>query len=259
MKKITGFILGITVLTGALSAQTKEELAKVDTVLSKMSPRARRELIITDKSAFVKDLKIVLEEEKKYSNDGDLPLYFLIDKKHYAPKPYEPKNLKKLVSNNYYNINRADLSLRPDIEEALVKMAKASQADGITLLISSTYRSYDYQAKLFQRWVDIDGLEEAERESARPGTSQHQLGSAIDFGSISNDFINTKMGKWLFNNAWKYGWTLSFPQQYEDITGYRYECWHYRFVGIPAAQLQRKYFNDVQQYMLEFIDLWKNL
>ena len=138
-------------------------------------------------------------------------------------------------------------------------MAKASQADGITLLISSTYRSYDYQAKLFQRWVDTDGLEEAERESARPGTSQHQLGSAIDFGSISNDFINTKMGKWLFNNAWKYGWTLSFPQQYEDITGYRYECWHYRFVGIPAAQLQRKYFNDVQQYMLEFIDLWKNL
>ena len=84
MKKITGFILGITVLTGALSAQTKEELAKVDTVLSKMSPRARRELIITDKSAFVKDLKIVLEEEKKYSK-SDISRMSTADLKTLAP------------------------------------------------------------------------------------------------------------------------------------------------------------------------------
>lgn len=237
--------------------QSAEELEKIDLVLSKMSARARKEISISNKEEFIKDLKNVLAEEKKYTQD-DLPLYFLIDKKHFAPENYAPKNLKKLVPNNYYNINRSDLSLRPDVEENLKVMAKAAQADGITLLVSSTYRSYDYQAKLFQRWVEIDGLEEAERESARSGTSQHQLGSAIDFGSITNDFINTKQGKWLFNNAHKYGWSLSFPQEYEDITGYRYECWHYRFIGIPACKLQKKYFNNVQQYMLEFIDLWKN-
>lgn len=237
--------------------QSAEELEKIDLVLSKMSARARKEISISNKEEFIKDLKNVLAEEKKYTQD-DLPLYFLIDKKHFAPENYAPKNLKKLVPNNYYNINRSDLSLRPDVEENLKVMAKAAQEDGITLLVSSTYRSYDYQAKLFQRWVEIDGLKEAERESARPGTSQHQLGSAIDFGSITNDFINTKQGKWLFNNAHKYGWSLSFPQEYEDITGYRYECWHYRFIGIPACKLQKKYFNNVQQYMLEFIDLWKN-
>ncbi|MGN0739518.1 MAG: M15 family metallopeptidase [Treponema sp.] len=257
MKKIICAFFTIISALSCSFGQTKEELAKVDMVLSKMPLRAQRELSFKDKAEFVRDLKTVLEEEKKYTQD-DLPLYFLIDKKHHAPKNYEPKNLKKLVQNNYYNINRSDLSLRPDVEENLKIMAKAAQADGITLLVSSTYRSYDYQAKLFQRWVEIDGLEEAERESARPGTSQHQLGSAIDFGSITNDFINTKQGKWLRDNAHKYGWSLSFPQEYEDITGYRYECWHYRFIGIPACQLQRKYFNNVQQYMLEFIDLWKN-
>ena len=140
----------------------------------------------------------------------------------------------------------------------LQKMAKAAKNDGITLLVRSTYRSYEYQKNLFQYWVDRDGLVEAERESARPGTSQHQLGSAIDFGMLSNEFMNTPQGKWLYNNGWKYGWSLSFPQEYEDITGYRYESWHYRFIGIPACKFQRKYFNNVQQYMLEFIDLWKS-
>ena len=100
-------------------------------------------------------------------------------------------------------------------------------------------------------------MEEAERESARPGTSQHQLGSAIDFGSITDDFDETTMGKWLYANASKYGWSLSFPKNYEDITGYRWECWHFRYIGVPACQMQRKWFGNVQQYMLEFIDLWK--
>lgn len=259
MKKAVFLLAGLLMTAAIASAQTKSEIEKVDRVLKQMSPRAQKELVIQDKAAFVKDLKAVLEEEKKYPNSGDLPLYFLIDKKHYAPKGYEPKNLKKLTACTNYNISRSDLSLRPDVEANLQIMGEAARKDGITLLVSSTYRSYDYQAKLFQRWVDIDGLEEAERESARPGTSQHQLGSAIDFGSITNDFINTSQGKWLYNNAWKYGWTLSFPQEYEDITGYRYECWHYRYVGIPAAQLQKKYFRNVQQYMLEFIDLWKNM
>ena len=103
-------------------------------------------------------------------------------------------------------------------------MAKAALNDGIKLLVSSTYRSYSYQEKLFAKWVAIDGLEEAERESARPGTSQHQLGVAIDFGSITDDFAETYMGKWVYENAAKYGWSLSFPKGYEDITGYRWEC-----------------------------------
>ena len=123
--------------------------------------------------------------------------------------------------------------------------------------MSSAYRSYSYQERLFNNYVRVDGIEAAERYSARPGTSQHQLGMAIDFGSITDDFAETKMGRWVYNNAARFGWTLSFPKGYEDITGYQWECWHFRYVGISAAKMQKKYFCDIQQYMLEFIDLWQ--
>lgn len=232
------------------------DFAKIDEVLSKMSARAQREIIISDKSEFLSDLYNVLAEEKKYRSD-DLNLYYLIDKKHTVSSDYVPKDLVPLVKNDFYSINRNDLSLRPDVEKALREMAQASLKDGIRLLVSSTYRSYEYQKNLFAYWVKVDGLEEAERESARPGTSQHQLGVAIDFGSITDDFADTEMGKWIYANGEKFGWSLSFPKQYEDITGYRWESWHFRYIGVPACRMQKKWFCGVQQYMFEFIDLWK--
>lgn len=238
-------------------AAVNPDIEKVSRVLSMMSERARNEIQITDKEDFLKDLYFVLAEEKKYT-DQDLPLYYLIDKKHSVGSDYVPRNLVPLVKNDWYSINRNDLSLRPDVEKALRDMAEASLKDGVRLLVSSTYRSYQYQEKLFARWVQIDGLEEAERESARPGTSQHQLGSAIDFGSITDDFADTRMGKWVYENGAKYGWSLSFPKNYEDITGYRWESWHFRYIGVPACRFQEKWFRNVQQYMLEYIDLWKN-
>jgi len=233
------------------------EIEKFNRVYNKMGNRFKSEIHITDKEAFLSDLKTVLEEEKKY-NPNDVPLYYLIDKKHNIGENYVPDGLVKLTDKTDYNFWREDLSLRPDAEAALRVMARAAKADGITLLVSSTYRSYEYQKKLFQRWVDIDGLEEAERESARAGTSQHQLGLAIDFGSIDDSFAETKMGQWIYSHGAEYGWSLSFPKNYEDITGYRWESWHFRFVGVPACLFQKKYFNDVQQYMFEFIDAWKN-
>ena len=105
----------------------------------------------------------------------------------------------------------------------------------------------------------VDGIEEAERESARAGTSQHQAGCAIDFGNIEDSFINTKEGLWLSENAHKYGWSLSFPKGYEDVTGYRWECWHYRYLGKTFLEIQQKWFNNIQQFALEFFDIWKNL
>lgn len=232
------------------------DFVKIDEILSRMSPRAQEEIVISDKNEFLSDLYNVLSEEKKYRSD-DLNLYYLIDKKHPVSSTYVPKDLVPLVKNEFYSLNRNDLSLRPDVEKALREMAQASLKDGIRLLVSSTYRSYDYQKNLFNYWVKVDGLEEAERESARPGTSQHQLGVAIDFGSITDDFADTEMGKWIYRNGAKFGWSLSFPKQYEDITGYRWESWHFRYIGVPACRMQEKWFCGVQQYMLEFIDLWK--
>lgn len=267
MKKVLGLmIFSLALFSACAQKKVKEpvsavetvnpEIEKIDRILEMMSPRAQAELKIVNKEDFLKDLHFVLAEEKKYRSD-DLELYYLIDKKHNVGSDYVPKDLVPLVKNDLYSINRNDLSLRPDVEKALRVMAQAALEDGIRLLVSSTYRSYSYQERLFAKWVAIDGLEEAERESARPGTSQHQLGSAIDFGSITDDFADTKMGAWMYENGAKYGWSLSFPKKYEDITGYRWESWHFRYVGVPACRFQDKWFRNVQQYMLEFIDLWK--
>lgn len=232
--------------------------AKVDAVVSRMSARflAKYQITESNKAQFIKDLQEVLDEEKTFRAD-DKSLFFLIDKKNKAESTYVPKDLIDLKANEYFNLNKAGMKIRPEAYEALKVMGLAAQKDGIKLLVSSVYRSYEYQDNLFNYWVSVDGLEEAERESARPGTSQHQLGTAVDFGSISDDFDQTKMGQWMYAHAAEYGWSLSFPKGYEDVTGYRWECWHFRYVGKKACQLQKKYFGDVQQFMLEFINEWK--
>ncbi len=238
------------------TTQPNPDIEKLNAVYAKMSSRFKSEVKIEEPYEFLADLKTVLEAEKQYAGD-DLPLYFLIDKTHTVGADYEPKNLVALVKNDDYVINKTTLSLRPDAAKALSVLGRAAQKDGVMLDVSSTYRSYEYQKNLFDYWVRVDGLEEAERESARPGTSQHQLGVAVDFGSIDDNYDKTPGGKWMYAHAAEYGWSLSFPKEYEDITGYRWECWHFRFIGVEACRFQKKWFNDVQQYMLEFIDEWK--
>lgn len=263
MKKTFISILLFTAVFTAnpLIAKPKEtienpEIKKLNTVLSSMTERCKAAIPNGNPEEFLEDLHKVLAEEENMPSD-DLSLYYLIDKKHNVGSDYVPKNLVKLVKNNDYIINKNTLSLRPDAEKALRLMAQASKKDGVTLDVSSTYRSYEYQKALFQHWVDVDGLEEAERESARAGTSQHQLGTAIDFGSIDDDFDLTPAGQWIYKHGEEYGWSLSFPKGYEDVTGYRWECWHFRYIGKTACDFQKKWFSDIQQFMLEFIDAWK--
>lgn len=238
------------------------EFNKIGRVLEKMSERCRSaisisgEMSVSDKEQFLSDLHNVLDSERNFSSD-DLSPFFLIDKKNSVSADYVPENLVHLVQNDLYAINKNSLSLRPEAAEALNVLAAAAKDDGITLTVSSTYRSYDYQKNLFEYWVRVDGLEEAERESARPGTSQHQLGMALDFAPVDDAFAETSAGKWVYENAAKFGWSLSFPQGCEDVTGYRWESWHFRYIGVPAVQFQQKYFGDVQQFMIEFIDTWK--
>lgn len=231
------------------------EIEKLGRVLFSMTDRCKDAVTNGDPEDFLADLHRVLDEQADFRTD-DLPLYFLIDKKHSVPAEYEPKDLIAVKSNDLWNVSRNDLSLRPEAYRALEKLSAAALEDGIKLLVSSTYRSYEYQEGLFNRYVAQDGLALAERYSARPGTSQHQLGCAVDFGSVTDDWADTKMGKWVYDNAADYGWSLSFPKEYEDVTGYMWECWHFRYIGRAACQFQKKWFSDVQQFMLEFIDAW---
>lgn len=231
--------------------------AKVQSILSNYEFPSKT-LILAYTEDFIKDLEMVLSSEDE--------TLVLVDKTHPLPVGYVPPELVKLDGNNpatgtpaSYVISRNDLSLTPETEKILEVMASDAREEGITLVVSSTYRSYDYQKSIYERNVRLYGQEVTDRESARAGHSQHQLGTAIDFGSITDDFEYTKPGQWLFANAKKYGFSLSFPKGMEPVTGYRYECWHYRYIGVNACNLQEKWFDDVQQYMLEFINYWRTI
>lgn len=233
------------------------EIEKLNRVLMSMSDRCKEAIPNGNPEEFLADLHKVLDEEKTFRAD-DLSLYYLIDKKHFVSSDYVPKDLMPVKNNDLWNVSRNDLSLRPEAYAALEELSRAALADGIKLMVSSTYRSYQYQEGLFNRYVAQDGVELAERYSARPGTSQHQLGVAIDFGSITDDWGDTKMGKWVYEHAAEYGWSLSFPQGYEDVTGYMWECWHFRYIGKTACEFQKKWFGNIQQFMLEFIEAWES-
>lgn len=238
-----------------LQSELNPEIERLNRVLLSMSDRCKASIPNGDPEEFLADLHRVLEVEKNFRTD-DLSLYYLIDKKHAVGSDYVPRDLIPVKGNELWNVSRNDLSLRPEAYAALEDLSRAALNDGIKLLVSSTYRSYQYQEGLFNRYVKQDGLELAERYSARPGTSQHQLGVAVDFGSITDDWGDTKMGKWVYDHAADFGWSLSFPQGYEDVTGYMWECWHFRYIGKEACRFQKKWFGNIQQFMLEFLDAW---
>ena len=175
------------------------------------------------------------------------------DKQTRLPADFEPADLVDLARyGDRWILNREGLSLRAPVIPDLAAMIEAARLDGILLDISSSYRSYDYQDRLFAYWVDQLGQEEAERVSARPGTSQHQLGTTMDFGSVSEEFADVPAGRWLAAHAWRFGFSLSYPDGMESITGYAYEPWHFRWISRAGTAMEREFFGGVQQYFIEF-------
>lgn len=232
------------------NSKDTHSLSEASFVAPASLPASLTAVIDANKAVFLTELKRLLADD----SEG---LLILADKKHLLGASYAPSDLAPVAGGRSYTAGRDGLSLRAPAEAALEKMAAAARRDGITLLASSTYRSYNYQKTVYERNVKEMGQAAADRESAKPGASQHQTGLVVDFGSITDDFARTAAGKWLVLHAAEYGWSLSFPEGYEQVTGYRGECWHYRYVGTAAAAFQRKWFGNVQQYMMEYIDAWK--
>jgi D-alanyl-D-alanine carboxypeptidase len=170
------------------------------------------------------------------------------------PEGYAPPDLVALDGAGLA-VAREDFSLRRPALDSLRSMDRAARAEGLTLLVSSTFRSYAYQDLVFARNVKELGQAGAERVSARPGRSQHQLGAAVDFGSIDDSFADTKASRWLEANAARFGWSLSYPRGMESVTGYVWESWHYRYVGTEAAAMIEEYFGGLQEYFLAFLDI----
>ena len=141
-----------------------------------------------------------------------------------------------LVVNKTYSLPKTYAKgVDPEAKAALDKMFADAQKDGISLWIASGYRSYDRQNTIYNNYVAQDGQAAADRYSARPGHSEHQTGLAFDLNELTEAFGSSKQGKWLAENCHKYGFIIRYPQNKEHITGYMYEPWHVRYLGVDVA------------------------
>lgn len=141
-----------------------------------------------------------------------------------------------IVNKTYALPKNYGSGIKKECSDAFDKMAKDAEKDKISLFIVSDYRSYNTQKKIYERYVKKDGKEAADTYSARPGTSEHQTGLALDVNSLSNSFGETKEGKWLAKNCYKYGFIIRYPKDKQNVTGYVYEPWHVRYIGVENAK-----------------------
>ena len=154
---------------------------------------------------------------------------------------YEPSDLE-IIDKQYGNPTH-DQPLKKDTYAAFLKMHDAALEEGISLYVASAYRSHDYQIQIYNGYLRKDPQEVVDTYSSRPGYSDHQTGLACDLlssGYNFDTFEKSKAFKWLSENAEKFGFILRYPKDKEDITGYIYESWHYRYVGEELA----KFIND---------------
>jgi D-alanyl-D-alanine carboxypeptidase len=160
----------------------------------------------------------------------------LVNKNHSISASYVPADL---VTVNLPSTR--ETQMRSVAAEALMKLFNAASSAGYDLSCCSGYRSYETQSELYNWNVDTYGVEGAELVSARPGMSEHQLGLAMDVTSASvgfdllESFGSTPEGQFLKDNAYKYGFIVRYPQGKTDITGYAYEPWHLRYLGVDVA------------------------
>ncbi len=138
--------------------------------------------------------------------------------------------------------------LTDSTNNAFNQMKKDAQKEGLNLYISSGFRSYERQRSIYNNYVNTDGVKKADTYSAKAGHSEHQSGLAFDLNTIDESFANTKEGKWVSDNCYKYGLILRYPKGKENITGYMYESWHLRYVG---KELAEKLYNNGKWITLE--------
>ncbi len=163
----------------------------------------------------------------------------LLDTLYRLPENYAPEDLVPVVD---AGVGTGDMRVRGVVMPDLQALLTEAEAAEVRLEVQSAYRSYEYQVQTFAYWVAQDGLEAALKTSARPGHSEHQLGTALDFRSADGpaaweltDWHETPEGAWLAENATRFGFVMSYPKGEEAVTCYSYEPWHYRYVGREVA------------------------
>lgn len=169
-------------------------------------------------------------------------IWTLVSKARAVGADYVPAELVTPSVISHPGTSGVEKQVRKTIDEPLKQLFEAAQKDGHSLMIGSAYRSTAYQEQIFNTYVSRVGYEQADKYSAHPGFSEHQTGLAVDISTVSQQcylsecFIGTADGQWLAANAYKYGFILRYPKGKEAITGYNFEPWHYRYVGVDLAK-----------------------
>lgn len=191
----------------------------------------------------------VNSSEYKNSNDGEyltskgyklkiengiayIDGFMIVNKTYSLPRSYQPLNPYQAIDNQ----GRCNSCIDKEVMQAFKLMQSDANSIGLNLYISSGYRSYSYQEGLYNSYSAVDGIEGADTYSARPGHSEHQTGLCFDLNEISDVFANTDEGKWVNDNAHLYGFIIRYPKGKSNITGYKYESWHLRYVGKSLAE-----------------------
>ena len=198
----------------------KHKDEKISKIVSLVNVKANNEW-------YDKDIVVATDTSK-----GNL---MLVNKFNQLKENYTPKNIVPI--SNYYSYDNN--SITEEVYTAYKKMWYAAKDEGLTLIVTSSYRDYKTQDTLWNGYADSKGEKWADSVSARAGFSEHQTGLTLDivtYNTIMNDFEKTDEFKWLQKNAYKYGFILRYPKGKEDITGYDYESWHYRYVGTDVAK-----------------------
>ncbi|QCR33989.1 M15 family metallopeptidase [Lysinibacillus sp. SGAir0095] len=189
------------------------------------------------------------ESEQQITNNGYI---------EGQPLPTEPTFVEGvLIANKKYPLPSTFApGESEEARNAFEQMATDARIAGFELVAFSSYRSFEYQDTLYHNYVNRDGQDNADRYSARPGYSEHQTGLAFDIGEkgkedlwLTEEFGETEAGKWLVENAHKYGFILRYPQGKEEITGYMYESWHFRYLGVDLAGKVKQANVTLEEYL----------
>jgi D-alanyl-D-alanine carboxypeptidase len=189
-----------------------------------------------------------LNQAASYCSDRDVPadpvsdpVLTVLDRTHMLSRSYVPPDLVAASAAGFGG-SQATKLIRRTIADDLGAMRRDAAAAGLTIQLQSTYRSYASQISTFNYWVSVYGMAVALLKSDRPGHSEHQLGTTIDFTSpgwgrrFGNWANETREGAWMASNAWRYGFVMSYPLGSQPTTCFSYEPWHYRWIGrAPAA------------------------
>lgn len=191
----------------------------------------------------------------QYSLTDPASMWVLVNKKHQlSPKTYTPTDLTVPDVPQRVPGNET-MQMRKMTADALTQLFGGAKDAGFNLMVASGYRSYNYQLNLYNGYVSSIGQAQADKTSARPGYSEHQTGLSVDVEpttrkcELDTCFGTMPEGQWVAANAYKYGFIIRYPSDKVSVTGYEYEPWHVRYVGVDlATEMHNKGLSTLEEF-----------